>query len=187
MCRLTFLFRGRRSDVPPYLLMIYRCLMSWVFAALNAGCYCKLQLPPYIDAKINYAVANRINGAFTKNGDIMFNLVMQAAPAGPVGGPGGFFIQIMPFILIMVIFYFLLIRPQNKRMKEHRAMLDAVKRGDTVVTNGGLIGKVLKVNDDDLLVDLGEGQKVKVVRTMLSDVRNPKPANDPAPTKKQKK
>lgn len=117
----------------------------------------------------------------------MFNLVMQTAPAAPVGGPGGFFIQIMPFILIMVIFYFLLIRPQNKRMKEHRAMLDAVKRGDVVVTNGGLIGKVMKVNDDELLLDLGEGQKVKVVRTMLSDVRNPKPANDVIPPKKAAK
>lgn len=187
MCRLTFLFRGRHSDVPPYLLMIYRCLMSMGFCGFKCGLLLQITASALYRRKGKLRSRKPNQRRVHENGDIMFNLVMQAAPAGPVGGPGGFFIQIMPFILIMVIFYFLLIRPQNKRMKEHRAMLDAVKRGDTVVTNGGLIGKVMKVNDDDLLVDLGEGQKVKVVRTMLSDVRNPKPANDPAPTKKQKK
>lgn len=114
----------------------------------------------------------------------MLNLIMQTAPTPT--GPSGFLIQIMPFILIMVIFYFLLIRPQNKRMKEHRAMLDEVKRGDTVVTTGGLIGKIMKVDEDELTLDLGNSQKVKVVRTMLADVRGPKPANDPAPAKKGK-
>lgn len=89
----------------------------------------------------------------------------------------------IPFLftmgLIFFVFYFLLIRPQNKRMKEHRAMLAAVARGDTVVTSGGIIGKVVKVGDGELTLDLGGGQKVKVVSTMLADVRNKTaPAND---------
>lgn len=96
---------------------------------------------------------------------------MQAAngPAGP-----SLLESLLPFILIGFIFYFLLIRPQNKRMKKHRAMLDAVARGDTVVTSGGLIGKVMKVTDDELAVDLGGGNTVKVVRSMLAEVRNKK-------------
>lgn len=106
----------------------------------------------------------------------MLNLIMQAnVPEAPPSQ--------LPFLftmgLIFFVFYFLLIRPQNKRMKEHRAMLQAVTRGDTVVTSGGLIGKVTKVADDELTVDLGNNQKVKVVRTMLADVRNKTaPAND---------
>ena len=106
----------------------------------------------------------------------MLNLIMQANV--PETAPSQ-----MPFLftmgLIFFVFYFLLIRPQNKRMKQHRAMLNAVSRGDTVVTSGGLIGKVTKVADDELTVDLGNNQKVKVVRTMLADVRNKTaPAND---------
>ncbi|HHL43620.1 MAG TPA: preprotein translocase subunit YajC [Hellea balneolensis] len=89
--------------------------------------------------------------------------------------------SIMPFVLIGLVFYFLLIRPQNQRLKEHKAMLASVTRGDTVVTNGGLIGKVTKVADGELTLDLGGGNKVKVVSTMLADVRNKTaPANDTA-------
>lgn len=98
----------------------------------------------------------------------MLNIFMQAnAGAQPNG-----FISFLPIILIGLVFYFLLIRPQNKRLKEHRAMLGAVTRGDTVVTTGGLIGKVVKVTDDELTVDLGNSVKVKVVPSMLADVRN---------------
>ncbi len=108
----------------------------------------------------------------------MLNLIMQTAP---VAQQPNLLISLAPFLLIGLIFYFLLIRPQNKRMKEHRAMLGAVTRGDTVVTNGGLIGKVVKVADNELTVDLGGGTKVKVVQTMISDVRGKtKPANDTA-------
>ncbi len=107
----------------------------------------------------------------------MLNLVMQATPAA--GAPSGILVQIMPFVLIGLVFYFLLIRPQNKRMKEHKAMLANVTRGDTVVTSGGLIGKVTKVADGELTIDLGGGNKVKVVASMLADVRNKTPpAND---------
>jgi len=103
----------------------------------------------------------------------MINLIMQsAAPAG------GAFMQFLPLILIGVIFYFLLIRPQNQRMKAHRQMLSEIVRGDKIVTNGGLVGKVKKVADDELTVDFG-GQSIQVVRSMVADVRNKTaPAND---------
>ncbi|MEM8695483.1 MAG: preprotein translocase subunit YajC [Pseudomonadota bacterium] len=100
------------------------------------------------------------------------------AAAAPSGGAGAFIIQLVPLILIFVIFWFLLIRPQQKRMKDHRAMIDAVKRGDRVVTGGGLLGKVTKVNDDEVEIDLGGGQKVTAIKATLSDVRNPSAAND---------
>lgn len=111
----------------------------------------------------------------------MLNIIMQAQPPA-----GGIFVQLMPLFLIGLIFYFLLIRPQNQRLKAHRAMLEAIQRGDNIVTNGGLIGKVTKVTDDELTVDLGEGTKVKVMRTMIADVRGkPAPAND-RPSKSKK-
>ncbi|MDA5193949.1 preprotein translocase subunit YajC [Govanella unica] len=80
---------------------------------------------------------------------------------------------LLPFVLIAVVFYFLLIRPQQKRLKEHRAMIGDVKRGDTVVTGGGFIGKVTKVIDDsdELEVDLGNDVKVRVVKSTIVDVR----------------
>lgn len=113
----------------------------------------------------------------------MFNLIMQSAPAG---GSGGALVQIMPLILIFVIFYFLLIRPQNQRMKKHRQMLTEIQRGDEVVTGGGLMGKVTKATEDVLTVDLGEGVKVKARRAMIADVLNrPEPAND-RPSKDKK-
>ncbi|WP_299324322.1 preprotein translocase subunit YajC [Parasphingopyxis sp.] len=100
------------------------------------------------------------------------------AAAAPSGGTGAFILQLVPLILIFVIFWFLLIRPQQKRMKDHRAMIDAVKRGDRVVTGGGLLGKVTKVKDDEVEIDLGGGQKVTAIKATLSDVRNPSAAND---------
>jgi preprotein translocase subunit YajC len=110
----------------------------------------------------------------------MLNLVMQAAPTGGAALAA----QIMPLVLIGFIFYFLLIRPQNQRLKAHRALLAAITKGETVVTNGGLIGKVVKVTDDELTIDLGNAQKVKVVRSMIADVRNRAvPANDTAKKK----
>ncbi len=111
---------------------------------------------------------------------------MSATPviAGAAGGAGGgsFLIQLVPLILIFVIFWFLLIRPQQKRMKEHRDMITAVKKGDRVVTGGGLLGRVTKlVGEDEVEVDLGGGQKVRALKSTLSQVIDPKavkPAND---------
>jgi len=81
------------------------------------------------------------------------------------------FAQFVPLILIFAIMYFLLIRPQQKKLKEHKAMVEALRRGDQVVTQGGLIGKVSKVKDDsEIEVELAEGVKVRVVRSTISQV-----------------
>jgi preprotein translocase subunit YajC len=81
--------------------------------------------------------------------------------------------QFLPLILIFAIMYFLLIRPQQKKMKEHQAMVEAVRRGDQVVTQGGLIGKVAKVKDDgELEVELADGVKVRVIKSTISQVLN---------------
>src|SRR5262245_17296363 len=78
---------------------------------------------------------------------------------------------IVPTMLIIGIMYFLMIRPQQKRLKEHRAMIEGIRRGDTVVTSGGIIGKVTKVDDQELQVEIAEGVKIKVVRSTVSEVR----------------
>jgi preprotein translocase subunit YajC len=81
--------------------------------------------------------------------------------------------QFIPLILIFAIMYFLLIRPQQKKLKEHKAMVEALRRGDQVVTQGGLIGKVAKVKDDDEIeVDLADGVRVRVVKSTIAQVLN---------------
>ena len=93
-----------------------------------------------------------------------------AAAAPPAANP---LTSLAPLILIFVIFYFLLIRPQQQARKKHMEMVSAVKRGDVVVTAGGIIGKVTKVLDDsEVMVELADGVAVKVVKATLSDVRN---------------
>lgn len=87
------------------------------------------------------------------------------------GGMGGLMIQLLPFILIFVVFYFLLIRPQQQRVKKHREMVESLRRGDEVVTSGGLIGKITRVADNELTVELAQGVRVKVVRHTISEVR----------------
>ncbi len=80
--------------------------------------------------------------------------------------------QFMPLILIGVVFYFLLIRPQQKRVKEHRAMVEGVRRGDNVVTSGGIMGKVTKVRDDNVVqVEIAPDVRIDVVKSTLSEVR----------------
>ena len=81
-------------------------------------------------------------------------------------------IQFLPFVLIFVIMYFLILRPQRQKQKHHQELIANVRRGDTVVTTGGLIGKVAKVVDEgELQIDLAEGVRVRVVRTMIAEVR----------------
>ncbi|PTW49810.1 MULTISPECIES: preprotein translocase subunit YajC [Rhodovulum] len=93
----------------------------------------------------------------------------QAAGGGAVGAFGSF----LPLILIFAIMYFLLIRPQQKKAKEHKAMVDALRRGDQVITQGGLIGKVSKVKDDgEVEVEIAENVKVRVVRQTIAQVLN---------------
>ena len=78
---------------------------------------------------------------------------------------------ILPLILIFVVFYFLLIRPQQKKMKEHKALLNSVRRGDKIVTGGGIMGTITKVvNDDEVQVEIADGVKVRVQRGMISSV-----------------
>jgi len=99
-----------------------------------------------------------------------------AAPAGMVG-----LLQFVPYIAIFAIFWFLMIRPQQQRAAEHRAMIDAVKKGDEVVTGGGLVGKVVRVMDSEVEIELAPQLKVKAVKATLADVRNrtaPVAAND---------
>ncbi|HXG78371.1 MAG TPA: preprotein translocase subunit YajC [Methyloceanibacter sp.] len=78
---------------------------------------------------------------------------------------------IIPTMLIIGIMYFLMIRPQQKRLREHREMIASIRRGDTVVTSGGIVGKVTKVEDQELQVEIAEGVKIKVVRSTISEVR----------------
>jgi len=88
------------------------------------------------------------------------------AETAAAGGDAGF-TSLIPLILIMVIFYFLLIRPQQKKLKEHKSMVEATKKGDTVITGGGIIGKVSDVKDDILTVEIADGVKVKVKRETI--------------------
>jgi preprotein translocase subunit YajC len=112
----------------------------------------------------------------------MTSMLMFSAAAASAGGASGaqFFMQIVPLLLIFVVFYFLLIRPQQKRAKEHEAKLHAVQKNDEVVTGGGLMGKVTKVADDHVEVEVAPNVRVKALKSMLADVksRNAKPAND---------
>jgi len=99
-------------------------------------------------------------------------MFVTPAYAQSLGTAPDAFISIAPFILIFVIMYFLIIRPQRTQLKKRAEMLAAVRRGDTVVTGGGLIGKVTKVIDDhELEVDLGNNLKVIALRSTLADVR----------------
>jgi len=112
----------------------------------------------------------------------MFATPAYAATGGAAagGGAGSFLVQIFPLVLIFIIFYFLLIRPQQRRMKQHQAMVQGVKPRDTAITSGGLIGKVTKVDDNEVELEIAQGVKVRVVKSMLSDIRpyGAKAAND---------
>lgn len=97
---------------------------------------------------------------------------MFISPAyAQAGGGFGGMESLLPLVLIFVVFYFLLIRPQQKKQKAHRAMLGELRRGDRVVTGGGVIGLITRVNSDsEITVEIAEGVRVKVVRSMVSDV-----------------
>lgn len=105
---------------------------------------------------------------------------MFVSPAYAQGlGGGDAFTSFVPLILIFVIFYFFLIRPQQKKAKEHKGMLAALRRGDQVITQGGVYGKVIKVKDDEAEVEIADGVKVRVVKgTIAAVVSKTEPAND---------
>ncbi|MBA3676749.1 MAG: preprotein translocase subunit YajC [Sphingosinicella sp.] len=110
----------------------------------------------------------------------MFASPAFASAGAAPDGATSFLVQMGPLILIFVIFYFLLIRPQQRRMKQHRNMIGAVKKNDVAVTGGGLIGKVVKVDDNEVELEIAQGVRIKAIKSLLSDVRphGTKPAND---------
>jgi preprotein translocase subunit YajC len=98
--------------------------------------------------------------------------ISSAYAQGGLGGDGGMLMSLLPFILIFVIMYFLILRPQQKRAKQHQEMVKNLRRGDTVITSGGLIGKVTKVVDDEHVeVEIADGVRVRQLRQMMADVR----------------
>ena len=110
-------------------------------------------------------------------------LVLAQATTAATGAAGMSpgMVQILLLVGMFALFYFLMIRPQQKRMKEHRAMITAVKRGDTVVLSSGVLGKVVRVEDAEVGLEIATGVTIKVVKTMIAEVRvkgAPAPAND---------
>jgi preprotein translocase subunit YajC len=118
---------------------------------------------------------------------LLHQVFFQAAPAAGAAGAATpsvteVILQQLLFIVpVIAIFYFLLIRPQQQRAKKHRELLAGLKKGDNVITSGGIIGKVAKVSEEEVTIDTGEGGKLRVLKSMILDVRNtsgPTPAND---------
>ena len=100
-------------------------------------------------------------------------MFVTPAYAQAAGGGAGAFTSFVPLILIFAIMYFLLIRPQQKKVKEHKAMVDALRKGDQIVTQGGVIGKVTKIIDDnEAQVEIADGVKVRIVRATITQVLN---------------
>jgi preprotein translocase subunit YajC len=94
------------------------------------------------------------------------------AQGAGAGGGGDIFMTLVPFILIFIIMYFLIIRPQQRRLKEHRELISNVRRGDTIVTSGGFVAKVTKVVDDgEVEAEIADGVKVRIIKAMITDVR----------------
>jgi len=107
-------------------------------------------------------------------------MLMQAAPAGQASGTTGLLVGILPWLLIFAIFYILMIRPQQQKVKQHQASINAVKKGDEVITGGGIRGRVTKVNDEEAEVEIAQGVRIRVIKSTISQVLTPntKPAND---------
>ncbi|MFT5508084.1 MAG: preprotein translocase subunit YajC [Hyphomicrobiaceae bacterium] len=101
-------------------------------------------------------------------------MFITPAYAQGIGGGSDFFLQLLPILLMIVIFYFLLFRPQQQRMAAHRQMVENIRRGDTVVTQGGMIGKVTRVKDGEgeIEVELNENNRVRVIRGTIAEVRS---------------
>lgn len=109
----------------------------------------------------------------------------QAQAAGSGASGMDFYMQLLMFVPIIAIFYFLIFRPQQQRMKQHKTMVSGVRRGDTVVTSGGIVGKVARVIEEDgkdaeLEVQIADNVKVRIVRSTIADVRKAKEAEEKA-------
>jgi preprotein translocase subunit YajC len=113
----------------------------------------------------------------------MFVSTAFAQEAAPVAGAPDAMLQLLPIVLIFVVFYFLLIRPQQKKMKQHKEMLAALRRGDRIATGGGIIGTITKIIDDnEVQVEIAEGVRVRVQRPAISAVMA---KTEPAPQSKE--
>ena len=111
------------------------------------------------------------------------------AQTGATPGVNDIVSMMLPLLLIMVVFYFLLIRPQQRKMRDHQQMVKNVRRGDSIVTSGGLVGKISKVVDDnEVLVDLAENIQVRLMKSAISEVRTKgEPVKQAEPAKTSKK
>jgi preprotein translocase subunit YajC len=113
---------------------------------------------------------------------MLISSAFAQSATGAAGDPGtGFLMQMLPLVLVLVVFYFLLIRPQQQARKRHVDMIAALKKGDVIVTSGGLIGKVKSLQDDEVRLELAPNVEVRVVRGTIAEVRSktePAPAND---------
>jgi preprotein translocase subunit YajC len=124
------------------------------------------------------------DAAPTLPGEAMFAtpaFAQTAAGAAAATGPQAMLMQFLPLIALVVLFYFLMIRPQQKRLKEHQNLIANLKRGDTVVLSSGVIGKIVRVEDKEVGVDIATNVTVKVVKGMITEVRGkgePAAAND---------
>ncbi|AIT81660.1 MULTISPECIES: preprotein translocase subunit YajC [Novosphingobium] len=108
------------------------------------------------------------------------SILPMLAAAAPAGGPPAW-VQYLPFVAMAVIFWFLILRPQMKQQKEHKAKLSGLKKGDEVLTGGGFIGKVIKVDENYAEVEIAQGVRAKTLKSTIVDVIPPagsKPAND---------
>ena len=105
-----------------------------------------------------------------------------AQAAGAAGDTNSMLMSLLPFALIFVIMYFLILKPQQKKLKDHQELVKNIRRGDTIVTNGGMVGKVTKVVDDDQVeIEIADGVKIRQMRQMVSGVRTKgEPAKDDA-------
>ncbi|WP_430425848.1 preprotein translocase subunit YajC [Phenylobacterium sp.] len=112
----------------------------------------------------------------------MFATPAYAQAAGAAAaGPEALLMQFLPLVALVILFYFLMIRPQQRRMKQHQAMLAALKRGDTVTLSSGVRGKIVRVEDAEVGLEIATGVTVKVVKSMIANVDAkgaPAPAND---------
>ncbi len=100
---------------------------------------------------------------------LISNAWAEAAPAGPAG-PAAAIAQFLPLIVIFLLFYFMLIRPQQKKMKQHQAMLDALQKNDEVVTNGGTLGKIVRIGDNFVTLEVADGVQIKVQRAAIQSL-----------------
>ncbi|HLB02951.1 MAG TPA: preprotein translocase subunit YajC [Nitrospiria bacterium] len=102
----------------------------------------------------------------------MLSLVFaQESPSSPGRGTGAFFTSLLPFLLIFVLFYVLLILPQQRRQKKHRAMLEALKKGDRVVTSSGILGTIMNISKDTITLQVADNVKIRVLRDSISEMR----------------